>query len=63
MAGDEPKNRTKAFANSVLQLVQALPDKGPACMIGGQLLRTAPLSDPIFVLLVAPGRAQPSLQG
>ncbi len=39
MGADELKRRTKALGISVIKLVQAFPNNGPARVIGGQLLR------------------------
>jgi four helix bundle protein len=39
MGAEELKKRTQAFALSAIKLVQMLPDRGPACVMGGQLLR------------------------
>jgi four helix bundle protein len=39
MGAEQLKQRTKAFAISIVKLVQMLPDRGPARIISGQLLR------------------------
>ena len=39
MKPDDMKRRTKAFALSVIRLVQRLPQTGPARVIGNQLIR------------------------
>jgi four helix bundle protein len=39
MGADELKKRTKAFAISIIELVQMLPGRGPAYVINNQLLR------------------------